>query len=109
MNNPRLDKLLTLFDEKNPDDFLLFALAKEYENGDDLDTALEYYQRLKTHNPEYVGLYYHLAKLYEQQELFEEALDIYKEGMAVAKTQGDQHALAELSNAKLNLELEEGL
>ena len=104
--NKRLHQLLGLWESSPEDAFLLFALAKEYEKMADENKALEFYTQLKTGQPDYVGCYYHLAKLYERQENFDLALDTYQTGMQVAKKQGDQHAYSELSNAKLNLELE---
>jgi len=104
--NKRLHQLLALWENSPEDAFLLFAMAKEYEKMADEDKALEFYTKLKTGQPDYVGCYYHLAKLYERQENFELALETYQTGMEVAKKQNDQHAYSELSNAKLNLELE---
>ncbi len=43
--------------EASPSDsFVLFAIAKEYESAGDNVKALEYYQKLKSADPEYVGL-----------------------------------------------------
>jgi tetratricopeptide (TPR) repeat protein len=103
MANSRLQTLLQ-FAEENPNDpFIIFALAKEYEKQQDLDTALSQYLQLTREHPDYVGTYYHLGKLYEAKESFSDAFFTYKKGMDVAKAQGDQHALSELAGAKLNL------
>lgn len=93
--------------ESPGDSFLLFAIAKEYEAAADWEQAMAYYQQLLDSDAGYVGTYYHLAKLFEKIEQPEQALDTYKKGMGIARAAGDQHALAELSAAKLNLELEE--
>ncbi len=99
----RLILLKSMLD-KNPDDsFLLFAIAKEYEGIGDRKAALDFFLNLKRNNPDYVGLYYHLGKLYEQSERFHEAFQTYKEGMEKAKKAGDDHAYGELAGAKLNL------
>jgi len=103
MPDTRLKQLFT-FLESSPDDaFISFAIAKEYENLGDLDKSLAAYLELTQKNPDYVGTYYHLGKLYEQKEQFSEAFATYKTGMAVAKKAGDQHALSELAGAKLSL------
>ena len=109
MDNSRLQQLLNFYEQGSDDAFILFAIAKEYEKAYDLKSALSYYLELKTRHKEYVGLYYHLAKLYEEIEQVEMALQTYKKGINVAESQKDLHALSELKNAKLNLELEEGL
>jgi len=109
MNNPRLNQLLEMYDENVTDSFLLFALAKEYEKEDHLDKALEFYLDLKNKDKDYIGLYYHLAHLYEKLDDPDIALNIFNEGIELANKQNDMHALSELKNAKMNLELEYGL
>ena len=99
----RLQRLQSLLEASPNDSFILFAIAKEYEKASDFDTALDYYLRLKTSEPDYVGLYYHLGKLYEVKEDFDAAVATYQTGMEVAKKLGDKHSLSELVGAKLNL------
>ena len=104
--NWRLERLLALHEEDNRDEFVLFALAQEYNQLELLAKSLRYYLHLREINPQYVGLYYHLAKLYEKMEHFDDALVVYDQGIKVANDIKDYHALSELKNAKLNLELE---
>lgn len=106
MSADRLEMLLQMLEKDTEDSFLRYAVAKEYESRADYATALTFYIALKTKDPDYVGLYYHLAKLYETIEEPETALQIYDEGIAVAKRIQDLHALSELNSAKLNLEME---
>jgi len=105
MMTQRMTDLMKLLEEDPNDSFLLFAIAKEYENMGMPDQAEHYYLTLRKANPSYVGLYYHLAKLYEDTGKVEDALNIYDEGIFMANKMHDQHALAELKNAKMNLEL----
>ncbi|MBK8967698.1 MAG: tetratricopeptide repeat protein [Saprospiraceae bacterium] len=89
---------------KSPDDsFTLFAVAKEYEGLGQADQALAFYLKLRDLDPDYVGLYYHLGKLYEKMAQPDPALQAYRTGMEVAKKQGDNHAWSELNGAKLEL------
>lgn len=91
--------------ESSPrDSFLLFAIAKEYESAGDRDKALEYFEMLRSSDPGYVGLYYHLGKLFEQSQSPEKAIATYKEGIEVARKASDFHSLSELNGALLNLE-----
>lgn len=91
--------------EASPNDaFLLFALAKEHENAGDDVQALAFYLRLHTADPAYVGLYYHLGKLYERQNDPENAITTYKKGIQISQQAGDRHAMSELGGALLNLE-----
>ena len=99
----RLDQLLQFLERSPNEPFLLFAIAKEYENSQQLSQALTYYTELIEKHADYVGTYYHLGKLHEQEQRFAEAFHTYKQGMQIARQQGDQHALSELAGAKLNL------
>lgn len=101
----RLEDLLQYYDEDEPDSFILFALAQEYEQIDQPDAALIHYEKLLDLHPDYVGGYYHYAGLLAKTNQSEKALEIYDAGMAVATELKDQHSLAELQNAKLNMEL----
>ena len=106
MTNSRLTKLMTFLEVSPDDSFLLFAIAKEYEKLGVVDRALEYYLKLTTTDADYVGTYYHLGKLYEEEEANKKALAIYQKGIEIAKKIKDQHALSELMGAKMNLEME---
>ncbi|HLP94429.1 MAG TPA: hypothetical protein VK168_10365 [Saprospiraceae bacterium] len=100
----RLPYLLQLLDSSPNDTFVLFALAKEYENAGDQAQALSYYLRLKETDAGYVGLYYHLGKLYESLSDTENARSTYQMGIEISKQAGDRHALSELQAALLNLD-----
>jgi len=108
MSESRLDKLLRFLQESPKDSFLAFAIAKEYETAGQINKALNYYNNLKNNDPEYIGVYYHLGKIYEmiQQETL--AKETYTQGINLAKKQGDFHSLSELNNARTNLELSQG-
>jgi len=100
----RLQHLTRLLESSPNDAFILFALAKEHEGLHNQAEALAFYLRLQEADPGYVGLYYHLGKLYEQQQDFDKAVLTYKQGIAVSKKAGDRHAMNELGGALLNLE-----
>lgn len=104
--NSRLKSLLALLEDDENDGFLLFAVAKEYEKNEHLEKALEYYEKLRSVDPAYVGLYYHLGALYHEIDESEKALEIYEKGIEFATKLNDLHALSELKGAKMNLEIE---
>ena len=86
--------------EKDPDDtFTRFALALEYQKKDDIDNARSLFEAIIEDNPEYVGTYYHLGKLYERINATELASETYQKGIRAAQTAGDPKALAELQEA----------
>ena len=100
-------KKLLSFEENDPKDpFIQFAIAKEYEKTDQTYDALAKYLSLQSEHPDYMGLYYHLAKLYEVLNEKEKAIKIYDQGLELAKKTKDFHAASELNNAKMNLEMD---
>lgn len=105
MAQNRIDTLIKFLEDDPEDSFVLFALAKEYEKVGTLKKALDTFLKLKEIENDYLGLYYHLGKLYEELLEKDNALRTYEEGIAIAKSASDFHALSELMNAKQNLEL----
>jgi len=105
MADSRLTTLLQYLVDQPNDAFLLFAIAKEYETADELNKALTYFVRLKENHPDYIGVYLHLGNLYESIQQVNLALQIFTEGIELAKKTGDFHSLSELNNAKTNLEI----
>ncbi len=99
----RFQYLQQLLEASPTDSFLLFAMAKECEGQGEASNALDYYLRLQEADPNYVGLYYHLGKLYENLGNDQKAILTYKKGIDISRNAGDQHAASELSGALLNL------
>jgi len=108
MSTERLKQLLNFHNESPKDSFLIFAIAKEYESVDNIREALTYYLKLQEQDPDYIGLYYHLAKLYEVLEENLKAQSTYKTGIEKAQAAGDFHAVSELNSALQNLEIQLG-
>jgi tetratricopeptide (TPR) repeat protein len=104
--NARIERLKELLKQSPTDGFILFALAKEYEKLQLPVEAIRILTDLIAEQPEYIGAYYHLAAMLKQQNQFDTALEVYQKGIEKAKAIGDQHALRELQNAKLNLEID---
>lgn len=96
MTTIRLTQLLSFKEESPEDPFILYALASEYVKLNELEQALAYYNELREKHPNYVGTYYHLAKLLEAMQRSDEALEVYQLGLSAAQRAGDGHAYAEL-------------
>ena len=96
MQLSRLDKLLEFLQNEPEDEFLQYALATEYLRLNETEKGLEYYEKLVSKHPDYVGTYYHLGKLYEALDRKPDAISIYEKGMEVAKNKRDNHAFSEL-------------
>lgn len=100
---PRYKQLLDLLTASPGDAFLLFALAKECENEGDNSAALAYYTQIRQLQPDYIGLYYHLGKLYELLGDEDKAAEVYRAGIELGKNTGDRHAASELMGALANI------
>lgn len=88
------------FLQANPkDNFLRHALALEYMKLGEAAAARELFEAVLTESPDYIGSYYHLAKLLEKMEQVPLAIQWYEKGMAEAKRAGDNHSYNELQAA----------
>ena len=101
----RIQTLLGFLADDPGDAFTRFALAQEYAKKGDTQAALEQYETLRREQPDYVGTYYHLGKLLAATGATDDALAVYREGIAVAQNVRDLHARAELQDALNKLEM----
>lgn len=104
MAQDRLAALKEFYEEDPTDPFTRFALAQEYLKRGQVDEALEFFEGLIENDPEYVGTYYHLGKLYVELDRPDEAKEIYRRGIKVAERKRDIKARAELQDALLKAE-----
>jgi Tfp pilus assembly protein PilF len=95
----RIEKIKELLVQNGADNFLEHALALEYiKLGNDAE-ARRIFEELLARDVNYVGSYYHLAKLLERTGETELAINWYEKGMNKATEQGDNHSLNELRSA----------
>ncbi len=95
----RIEKLTQMLQISPNDCFLLHALGLEHIKINELNTAIEYFQKVIGSNENYVGTYYHLAKAYEKIGDEAKAVDIYEKGIKKASALKDNHAKNELQMA----------
>ncbi|MCW3088016.1 MAG: tetratricopeptide repeat protein [Sediminibacterium sp.] len=95
----RIEKIQEFLASNPTDNFLRHALALEYSKLGEDARARELFEAILTGSPDYVGSYYHLAKLLEKMEEQALAIEWYEKGMAAAKKAGDNHAYNELQAA----------
>jgi tetratricopeptide (TPR) repeat protein len=96
MNNERLEQLISILNQGSKDPFVKYAIATEYLKDGMISEALLYYEDLIKNNPDYIGTYYHLGKLYNQLERKEDAKETFEKGITLAKESQKLHALSEL-------------
>ncbi|MER3471104.1 MAG: hypothetical protein C4330_07175 [Chitinophagaceae bacterium] len=95
----RVERLKQFLQENPNDSFVQHALALEYvKMGDDAE-ARKLFENVLLHDENYIGSYYHLAKLLERLNEQDAAIATYEKGMQKAKAAGDNHAFSELRSA----------
>ena len=95
----RIEKLKAFLNENPKDSFVQHALALEYvKAGDDAEARL-LFEKLLERDENYIGSYYHLARLLERNDAKESAIHWYEKGMLKAKEANDHHAYNELRAA----------
>ena len=95
----RIQKIIQYLQDQPQDSFLNHALALEYIKINELPKAQEIFIKILERDPNYIGSYYHLAKLLENINQTELAIEYYQKGMEIAKKIKDQHAYNELQSA----------
>ena len=95
----RIARLKEFLQTSPGDNFLKHALALEYIKINEQSKARSLFEDILTQSPDYIGSYYHLAKLLEQTGEKENAITWYEKGMAAAKKAGDNHTYNELQSA----------
>lgn len=102
----RISELAKAVKEHPGDSFYKFALALEMLKIDEKVKARVLFENIKNSDPEYVGVYYHLAKLYEELGETELATNTYRSGITVALKLNELKTKQELEAALLQLEFE---
>lgn len=93
--------------KNNPgDSFSKFALALEFRKEGEFKKARILFEDILSSDPDYVGVYYHLGKLYEALDRLSDAKELYQKGIEVADRQNEARTKSELKEALTQLKLE---
>ena len=99
MEQTRLDFLQEAL-KKNPEDtFARYALAMEFSNTGNAESAWGHFEYLLAHHPDYSATYYQAGMLLWKQGRREEAHKVLSQGIEVTRRQGKSHAQSELEKA----------
>ena len=98
MKKERLESLFDLLKNDGNDSFLNFAIAQEYLKLDNKKEALRYFEKLIDGDPDYIGTYYHLAKLYSETGQRNLPIETCQTGIKITGQQEDKHSQEELKN-----------
>jgi Tfp pilus assembly protein PilF len=81
------------------DSFVQHALALEYVKEGKGAEARKLFEDILERDENYIGSYYHLAKLFVRTGNKEAAIACYEKGMLKAREAGDNHAFNELRSS----------
>lgn len=84
--------------ESDPQDlFLRYSLAMEMAKDDDTDQALQLFEALCQESPPHVPAYFRCGQIHADNENYARAREFLRDGIEHARSQGDLHAAAEMS------------
>lgn len=92
----RLKELESMLDENPDDPFIIYALAREYEQALSTMQALLMYEHLVTDHPAYIATYYHYAKLLYQAGNRHEGIRMLERGVEWGIQEKEMHAVSEM-------------
>lgn len=86
--------------QSSPDNsFVRYALAIELSRAGQPKKALDQFQYLLDHQPEYAAAYLQAGMLLSDQGQTERAREVFKKGVEVNRRQGNLHAESEIQSA----------
>jgi tetratricopeptide (TPR) repeat protein len=102
MKNDRLQQLFEIFETNEQDSFIVYAIAHEYQKMEDWDMAMEWYKKLYSIAPDYLGMYLQWSRVAVQLNQNEKAIELLEEGIRWAIEKKDLKTKGELET-ELNL------
>lgn len=102
----KIAELDSLLDERPDDPFLIYALAREHDKHANPLQAVLMYEHLVNSHPDYIGTYYHYARLLYDRGNRTEALRLTDIGIERGDAVKDTHAVSELKSQKAVWKLE---
>ena len=96
MSQNKINLLKEAINEDPEKPFPHFALAKEYQKVNDLDSAQKHYQHLIDHFPAYSGTYYHYVLLLIEIKNMASAQEIIEKGLQILKVESESKLYNEL-------------
>lgn len=98
MTITRIDKIQAMLQDDPRDTFLRYTLAMEYRKLDENDKSLELLTELANNEePRYVAAFFMAAQQLVELDRIEEARTFLRDGIDEARSQGNHHAAAEMS------------
>lgn len=106
MEPTRIEVLQQMIESAPDNAFGRYALALELARAGQAGPALEQFEYLLKHQPDYAAAYQQAGMLLAQQGRTEEARNVFMKGAEVHRRQGNLHALNEIEAALTSLDEE---
>jgi len=103
MTTSRREKIEAMLADEPGDIFLRYSLAMELDKEGNHEESLGQLHELATDSPPYVPAFFMAAQQLARLARVEEARAKLREGIEVARTQGDSHAAAEMGELLASL------
>jgi predicted Zn-dependent protease len=97
MAGPLIDTLLRMLGSGRDDALLRYSLGNEYLKSEDPAAAIPHLRAAVAHDPGYSAAWKLLGKALESSGALAEALEAFREGIAVAERKGDKQAAKEMT------------
>ncbi|WP_421765256.1 tetratricopeptide repeat protein [Ekhidna sp.] len=105
MNSDRITLLKKYISEEPDNPFNKYALAMEYYEVQPIK-SLGLLRALIADHPDYLPTYFKAAHLLWEEELWDEANEVFTIGIELAEKQNDQKAIFELKSAYQNFQFD---
>ena len=107
MEPSRIEILQQTLQSSPENSFARYALALELSRAGQPEQALEQFQHLLKHQPDYAAAYLQAGMLLTNQGRVQEAREVFKKGVEVNRWQGNMHAQSEIEAALEGLPVED--
>lgn len=97
MTGPALSNLLKMLEAGRDNALLRFSIGSEYLKAGDAACAAEHLHAAVKHDPGYSAAWKQLGRALETSGALQDALEAYREGIAVAERKGDKQAAKEMT------------
>lgn len=104
MNQNRKTELLNMLKEEPSDVFLHYALGLEYYKENNIQEAIQYFQKSITLDPAYIAAYYQLGSLFMEIDIVDVARNYLTQGLKHAMAKNDSRSIAEISELMEDLD-----
>ena len=97
MTGPALANLLKMLEAGRDNALLRFSIGNEYLKAGDAAASVEHLRAAVKHDPGYSAAWKQLGRALEASDALPDALEAYREGIAVAERKGDKQAAKEMT------------